>query len=100
MLTIDPRDSLTYNEYVYAMTRYVELHMYELMRMSHDVRIDHLIAETDKIVSDDFINAHIPLKDMFTQTKVDIVSSICEDAHEHFLVKADLFIKNFMDTRK
>lgn len=100
MTTVDPRDSLTYNEYVSAMTRYVELHMYELMRMSHDVRMDHLIAEADKIISDDFINAIIPSRDMFSKTKVDIVSSICEDAHDHFLVKADSFVKNFMDTRK
>lgn len=100
MTAIDPRDSITYNEYVSSMTRYVNLHTYELMRMSHHVRMDHLIAEADNIISDEFINAHVSKKEWFSQTKEDIVSSICEDAHDHFLVKADAFIKNFMGTRK
>lgn len=99
MTGIDPRDSMVYGQYVDSMKRFADLHMYEMMRMDRNTRMQYLCAEIEKLVSPEFINAHIVKKEWFLDTMDSVVSSIFDDVHQHFTAKAEAFIKTYINSK-
>jgi len=99
MIAIDLRDSIVYEQYLESMKRFADLHMYEMMRMDRNTRMHYLSSEIEKLVSPEFINAHICKREEFLDTMDSVVGSLEEDVRQHFTAKAEAFIKTYINSK-